>query len=84
MEPLGQTLEHYLNKRRKAFTFKTVCQIGINMVHLFEHLHNIGYIYNDLKLENILVGDKDSSPESLAKITLIDFGLCSRFLTEDG
>ena len=54
------------------------------MVHLFEHLHNTGKIYNDLKLDNILVGDKDSSPESLAKITLIDFGLCSSYLTEDG
>ena len=63
---------------------KTVCQIGINMVHLFEHLHKIGKIYNDLKLDNILVGDKDSSQESLAKITLIDFGLCSSYLDKDG
>ena len=54
------------------------------MVHLFEHLHNIGKIYNDLKLDNILVGDKDSSPESLSKITLIDFGLCSSYVGEGG
>ena len=84
MAPLGQTLLHYLNERKKAFSLKTVCQIGINMVYLFEHLHRCGKIYNDLKLDNILVGDKDSSIESLSKITLIDFGLCSSYLDESG
>ena len=58
--------------------------IGINLIHLLENFHNIGYIYNDLKLDNILVGDKDSSVESLSKITLIDFGLCSSYLDQDG
>lgn len=56
----------------------------MNLVYLFEHFHNIGYIYNDLKLDNILVGDKDSSLQSLSKITLIDFGLCSTYLDIDG
>lgn len=55
--------------------------IGINLLNLFESIHNNGYVYNDLKLDNILVGDKDSSIESLSKITLIDFGLCSSYLT---
>ena len=54
------------------------------MVHLFEHLHKIGKIYNDLKLDNILVGDKDSSLSSLSKITLIDFGLCSSYIDDNG
>lgn len=58
--------------------------IGINLIHLLENFHNIGYIYNDLKLDNILVGDKDSSYESLSKITLIDFGLCTSYLDKDG
>ena len=53
-------------------------------MHLFEHFHGIGQIYNDLKLDNILVGDKDSSLQSLSKITLIDFGLCSSYLDKDG
>ena len=44
----------------------------------------IGWIYNDLKLENILIGDCNDSSQSLDKITLIDFGLCTRYLDESG
>jgi len=68
----------------RAFTIKTVCQVGINLIHLFEKLHEMGWIYNDLKLENILVGDKESSSGSLDKITLIDFGLCTSYLDDSG
>lgn len=35
-------------------------------------------------MDNILVGDKDGSPNSLADIRLIDFGLCSSYLTNNG
>jgi serine/threonine protein kinase len=37
-------------------------------------LHSLGYVHNDLKLENILIGSKD--PE---RLYLIDFGLTQRF-----
>ena len=49
-----------------------------------EALHSIGNIYNDLKLDNILVGDKDSAPDSLSDIRLIDFGLCTSYLDASG
>ena len=38
----------------------------------------MGYVHNDLKLDNILVGHKDPS-----KVYLIDFGLACRYLDED-
>ena len=66
MEKLGQTLQQHLAKRGKAFSLKTVCQLGIKLMNQFEGLHSIGKVYNDLKLDNILVGDKDSSPDSLS------------------
>jgi serine/threonine protein kinase len=37
----------------------------------------LGYVHNDLKLENVLVGHSDSNT-----IYLIDFGLCQRYLIE--
>ena len=58
--------------------------IGVNLVHLLENLHSIGKLYNDLKLDNILIGDKQSSQQSLSTISLIDFGLCSSYLDENG
>lgn len=39
-------------------------------------LHKLGYIHNDLKLENILVGHKDPD-----MVYLIDFGLSPSYLT---
>lgn len=42
-------------------------------------MHEIGYLHNDLKLENILVGDKD--PEN---IYLIDFGLSVKYRQANG
>ena len=44
-----------------------------------EVLHNIGYVHNDLKLDNILIGYKDPS-----KVFLIDFGLSCKYLDENG
>ncbi len=40
-----------------------------------QKLHELGFLHNDLKLENILVGESD--PES---IYLIDFGLATRYI----
>lgn len=84
MEKLGKTLQYYIEKRGRAFSLKTVCQLGIRLIQQLEVLHSIGKIYNDLKLENILVGDKDDRPESLSDIRLIDFGLCTNYLDSDG
>jgi serine/threonine protein kinase len=38
-------------------------------------LHCIGYVHNDIKLENILIGHKNTS-----KIYLIDFGLSQPYI----
>ena len=84
MEKLGKTLHSYLMQRGKAFTLKTVCQLGIKLISHLEVVHGIGKIYNDLKLENILVGDKNSSCGSLSDIRLIDFGLCTDYIDTKG
>ena len=52
------------------------------MLEGLEKLHHIGYVHNDLKLDNILVGDGKS--ENLNKIKLIDFGFSSCYLDHDG
>jgi serine/threonine protein kinase len=40
-------------------------------------LHSLGYVHNDIKLENILIGHKDP-----AKIYLIDFGLSQPYVNQ--
>jgi serine/threonine protein kinase len=47
-------------------------------------VHKLGKVYNDLKLENILIGDQNNSPKSLSEIRLIDFGLVTDYLDSQG
>ena len=42
-------------------------------------MHELNYLHNDVKLENILVGHKDTS-----RLYLIDFGLAIPFLGKNG
>ena len=45
-------------------------------------MHSIGYVYNDLKLDNICVGTYQNEND-LGDIKLIDFGLVSPYLEFD-
>ena len=40
-------------------------------------MHEMGFVHNDLKLENMVVGHQDSN-----RLYLIDFGLTSRYRDE--
>ena len=42
-------------------------------------MHSLNFVHNDIKLENVLVGHPDTDV-----LYLIDFGLASRYLAEDG
>ena len=54
------------------------------MIGSLAKLHEQGYVHNDLKLENILVGDQHSTPASMHEIRIIDFGLVTDYLDADG
>ena len=60
------------------FTANTVGQIGIQLLKLLEDLHSIGYVHNDLKPDNILVG-KHGERGDLSHIKLIDFGMAKKY-----
>ena len=38
---------------------KTTVQVGLQVLEKLEALHEVGYLYNDLKPDNILVGNHD-------------------------
>jgi serine/threonine protein kinase len=48
--------------------------LGIKLLEIYEKVHMAGYTYNDLKLDNILIGDKKGSSDSLGQVRLVDFG----------
>jgi serine/threonine protein kinase len=50
------------------------------MIDIFQNIHSIGYVYNDIKPENICVGFKNQEIDMSHKIKLVDFGLASKFI----
>ena len=51
--------------------------IGIQLINLMEQVHSVGFVYNDLKPENICVGNFEENKPT--KLKLIDFGLATSF-----
>mgnify|MGYP006111802609 CR=1 FL=1 len=83
LERMGKTLEFYQMINRNKFSFTTVNLVGIQILTIFEEFHKIGYVYNDLKPDNVCVGIHQNV-QSLKKLKLIDFGLSTPYLSDDG
>lgn len=71
--PLFHTSLYQISQHSpEFFTCVAVSNIGVCILRVLEYIHGQGYIYRDLKPENMMVGyDK--------KIHLIDFGMSVRY-----
>lgn len=89
-----RTIHERMNCR---FSFKTTAQIGIQIVNVLQKIHEHGYVFNDLKPDNILVGDlplyfyqemmkqkKTIDKRQFCQVHLIDFGLTTSYNDENG
>ena len=77
MNRFGPTLESFLVDHK--LNAEQINQVGIQLLNTFQKLHSIGYVYNDLKPDNICLGNYGEEAPGLLK--LIDFGLCTPFLS---
>jgi serine/threonine protein kinase len=98
MDRLGDSLRNIHEKLCNKFSFKTAAQIGLQMVNSLEKVHECGLVYNDIKPDNILVGDIEIIPiiddetqpnvdieaTDCSSIRLIDFGFSTAFKDTDG
>lgn len=77
----GRTLQDIMDRRCSLLSLKSVVQIGIQLTTLLERFHSLGLVYNDLKPDNICVGNFDSNKRvsNQHAIFLIDYGLASRY-----
>ena len=82
MERSGHPLQEFLNEKKQKFSVKVACEVGISIINCFEKLHNIGKVYNNLNLENVLIQkyDQDTAP----RVTLINLDNCTDYLMSDG
>ena len=80
-EKLGVSLQHLINEKNdknKTMGLDQVLGILDRMIVILCKLHSIGYIHNDIKPENILIGNNENDLRS-NKIYLIDFGIATPF-----
>ena len=56
MDRLGKNLDELFKMHGSQFSYKTINQLGIQLVNIFQQFHKTGWVYNDLKPDNICVG----------------------------
>lgn len=61
------------------FSVPTCFKLVSQLIMRIRTLHEMGFVHNDIKLESIFIGNKDSD-----KIYLTDFGLASRYKATSG
>lgn len=73
---LGKSLESFKREQPTGrLSLSSVLNIGIQIIHLLESIHNAQLIHRDVKPDNFLFGLGDNKE----KIYLIDFGFCTKY-----
>ena len=88
MPRYGINLENYFHHVGKEFSQNTVIAIGKSLVSSLESIHNAGYIFNDLKPDNILFDYPAKIPKffyagnalKYSKLHIIDFGFAQKYI----
>lgn len=57
MDRFGKSLKQVHDSFYGKFTFKTTVQIGIQILTILEEVHRYGFVFNDLKPDNLLIGN---------------------------
>ena len=79
MELLGKSIDKLFSDCKKHFSYKTIFQIGYQMIQRIEYVHSKGYIHRDIKPGNFVIGKGINSK----KIYLIDFGLSKKYIDKN-
>lgn len=79
MELLGKSIDKLFSECKKNFSYKTIFQIGYQMIQRIEYIHSKGYIHRDIKPGNFVIGKGDKSKI----IYIIDFGLSKRYIDKN-
>lgn len=67
------------------FSKLTVYKIGAELLYCLKVLHKSGYIYHDLKCDNISILNKPISVNNnFIHLVLIDYGSSSKYVSDDG
>ena len=65
MPRYGMNLEKLFLKRKMQFSEEEILSLGLQLVNILEQIHDAGFVFNDLKLDNILLDNGVSESELL-------------------
>ena len=86
MPRYGSNLENYFEKQGCQMTNDSILQFGVAMLRMLEGIHAAGFTYNDIKLDNVLVGFQNKLQPTAkncfeeCSLHLVDFGFASRYI----
>ena len=83
MKKYQQNLDEFFSQQNNLstkFVFKTIKKI----LEALEAVHEAGYVYNDIKLENVMIQKCKDDSESDPKIVLVDYGLAMKYIDDEG
>ena len=93
MTRYGSNFFDIFSNHQALFSTKSVYSLGLTLLNILEKIHKAGYVYNDLKLDNLMldygVNIKEmtaGSDDPFEKITIniIDFGFATPYVEADG
>jgi serine/threonine protein kinase len=90
MQRYGKNLNYCLESRGYQISKESVFNLGLQLLNILEQIHSAGYVYNDLKLDNILLGHGQKLPADCSygncfediDLTLVDFGFATRYINK--
>lgn len=83
VELLGSSLDDiWQSKSRRPLSGQTLLRVGRGVLRLLRRLHLAGFVHNDVKPANILLGAGSSTLQP-TRLHLIDFGSCTRTQRHD-
>jgi serine/threonine protein kinase len=92
MPRCGMNLENYFEMMDHKMSKNSVYDAGTAILSMLEATHKAGYVFNDLKLDNVMVGygqrlSKKITTESVfsnCTLHLIDFGFATKYKDRKG
>jgi serine/threonine protein kinase len=92
MPRYGRNLDYICQKMEYKLLPSSIYDIGIAILSTLEAVHSAGYVYNDLKLDNMMVGynqkiyKKTNGCSMFTQCTmhLIDYGYATKYTDRGG
>jgi len=76
MERFGKDLQKIFQTGKKKFPPKAAYTIAVKVLDTLEYIHAQGYVHNDIKAQNLLLGHGRTREND---VYLVDFGLVSKY-----